>query len=191
MLEQGYLGNLSKSIGAAYDRAVNAATNAKNEIVGFRAKLQKALGTDRDSLIEQNMRGPFALPRERAEQVADQAIAFNDGLMMGSSRLTQVGQQGPSVVSRIGSDKTLTKLAEQAGTSVQKSIDNLTSQLAKGNLNPGLGSKNLFGNISYARSKDGARVFFTAVGNQITILAKASKANEQAVIDRLKKLYGN
>jgi RHS repeat-associated protein len=186
ILERGYLANLSQSIGATYESAKKAVIDAKNEVVGFRARVQKALGTDRDSLIERNMKGPFALPRDRAEIVADQEIAFNDGLMIGP---VKAGQAGSQLVSAIGRDKSLIKLADEAGGSVQKGIDQLTSQLAKGNLNPGLGSKNLFGNISYARARDGARVFFRKVGDQIEILAKASKANEQAVIDRLKKLY--
>jgi RHS repeat-associated protein len=36
--------------------------------------------------------------------------------------------------------------------------------VSKGNLNPGIGTKNLFGDISYARARDGARVFFRKAG---------------------------
>ena len=82
------------------------------------------------------------------------------------------------LLSSIGKDKGLIRLAEEAGASVQTGIDSLTSQLAKGNLNPGIGTKNLFGNISYARARDGARVFFRVVGDKVEILAKANKSNE-------------
>ena len=68
-------------------------------------------------------------------------------------------------------------------------IDKLTAQLAKGNLNPGIGTKNLFGNISYARARDGARVFFRKAGDTIEILAKSSKKNEAQVIRKLENLY--
>jgi RHS repeat-associated protein len=86
MLEQGYLGYISRTLGAAYESAKNTVINAKNEVVGFRAKVQKALGTDRDSLIESNMSGRFALPRDKAEYVADLAISFNDSLMLGPTK---------------------------------------------------------------------------------------------------------
>ena len=55
--------------------------------------------------------------------------------------------------------------------------------------NPGLGTKSLGKGISYARARDGARVFFRQVGNKIEIVGKASKANEPAVINYLKTLY--
>ena len=45
------------------------------------------------------------------------------------------------------------------------------------------------GGISYARARDGARVFFRQAGNEIDIVAKASKANEARVINYLKSLY--
>jgi RHS repeat-associated protein len=48
---------------------------------------------------------------------------------------------GMKVVSAINRDKTLVRLAEDAGRSVQGSIDTLTKQLAQGNLNPGIGTK--------------------------------------------------
>jgi putative component of toxin-antitoxin plasmid stabilization module len=52
-----------------------------------------------------------------------------------------------------------------------------------------LGTKSLGEGISYARARDGARVFFRQAGNQIDILAKASKANEAKVINYLKSIY--
>ena len=93
------------------------------------------------------------------------------------------------VLSSIGKDAALSGLAREAGSSVQGSLDRLTTQLARGNLNPGIGTKNLFGNVFYARARDGARVFFRRAWSRIEILAKASKENEAQVINRLKKLY--
>jgi hypothetical protein len=65
----------------------------------------------------------------------------------------------------------------------------LTSQLARGNLNPGIGTKHLFGDVFYARSRDGARVFFRQGEGGIEILAKASKHNESRVINMLEGIY--
>lgn len=75
---------------------------------------------------------------------------------------------------------------------MQGDIDHLVSELARGNLNPGIGSKNLFGNISYARTKSGARVFFRKTGERsIEIVGKSSKHNEDEVIAALRRLYGH
>jgi hypothetical protein len=104
--------------------------------------------------------------------------------------LLGVLEAGPTrLTSAIGGDKTLVRMAEDAGRSVQAGIDSLTKQLAQGNFNPGLGTKNLFGNVFYARARDGARVFFRQVGDTIEILAKASKNNEDRVIARLREKY--
>ena len=103
---------------------------------------------------------------------------------------TTVGAAVFGVRSMIGGDKALTKLAQESGGAVQKSIDSLTAQLAKGNLDPGIGTKHLAGNIFYARADDGARVFFRAVKNGLEILGKAYKNNEQKVIDRVLKVFG-
>lgn len=41
-----------------------------------------------------------------------------------------------------------------------------------------------------ARARDGARVFFRQIEGGIEILAKASKKNEEKVIEMLRKKYG-
>ena len=45
--------------------------------------------------------------------------------------------------SAISKDAALVRYAEEAGKSVQQGMDQLTSQLARGNLNPGIGTKSL------------------------------------------------
>jgi len=74
--------------------------------------------------------------------------------------------------------------------SVQQEADELIQKFLKGNTNPGLGSKNLFENVSYLRGKNGARVFYRMNDNKMEILGKSSKANEQTVINVLRELYG-
>jgi PHP family Zn ribbon phosphoesterase len=116
------------------------------------------------------------------------AALFDTGL----GEVAEAGKalsKGIEIVSSIGEDSKLVKYAEEAGKSVQKGLDSRTKELSKGNTNPGLGTKSLGNGISYARARDGARVFFQQAGNQIEILAKASKANESSVINYLKSIF--
>lgn len=58
-------------------------------------------------------------------------------------------------------------------------------------MNPGIGTKAAgFGNILYARARDGARLFFRAKDGVIEVLAKAYKGNEERVFRLLRELYG-
>lgn len=94
------------------------------------------------------------------------------------------------VKSLIKADSFLVKAAESAGKSVQKSLDGLVSQLSKGNMNPGIGTKHLFSGIFEARARDGARVYFRQTeGGGIEVVAKSSKQNQEQVIGRLKDMY--
>ncbi len=110
-------------------------------------------------------------------------VALNDTAVL-------VHNQTCRLTSAIDNDPGLVKAAQQAGKSNQVEIDMLTSKLNAGNVNPGIGTKKLFGNISYLRGVDGSRVFFRPVGDGFEILAKANKANESQVIGKLEKLYG-
>jgi len=71
----------------------------------------------------------------------------------------------------------------------QKLMQCCISELLKGNENPGLGSKNLFKEVYYLRGRNGARIFYRKTAIGFEILGKADKANEQTVINILKKLY--
>jgi hypothetical protein len=94
-------------------------------------------------------------------------------------------------VSRIHDDPGLVRHAEAAGRTHQASIDRLTAQLANGNFNPGIGTRAVLGNVLEARARDGARVYFRILANgDAEILAKSSKANQDAVIRILTRLYG-
>jgi hypothetical protein len=96
--------------------------------------------------------------------------------------------------SLIHNDAGLVREAEEAGRSLQPSIDRLTQQLANGNLNPGLGTKAIQGvtGVLEARARDGARVYFRALANgDVQILAKSTKANQDKVIGILLRLFGS
>jgi RHS repeat-associated protein len=95
--------------------------------------------------------------------------------------------------SAIGGDSSLVKAAQQAGKNqkVQADLDSLFQQLSRGNMNPGLGSKALSGtDVTYARGRNGGRLFFRNVDGGIQIVGKSDKANESKVIARLNQLYG-
>ncbi len=69
--------------------------------------------------------------------------------------------------------------------------NNLVQQFARGNRNPGIGTDHLFGDISYLRGRNGARVFFRLVGtDSFEILAYADKSTEDRVIALLEQYYG-
>ena len=101
-----------------------------------------------------------------------------------------VHNQSPRIISRIHDSAKLVKEAERAGASLQSEIDHLTGELAKGNLNPGIGSRSLFNGIIEARSANGGRVYFRNIRGTIEILAKSTKANQDKVISTLQRLYG-
>ncbi|CAH1217420.1 hypothetical protein PAECIP111893_04275 [Paenibacillus plantiphilus] len=95
------------------------------------------------------------------------------------------------VFSAINKDKRLVRAAEEMGkdATIQKEADELIAKFLKGNTNPGLGSKNLFGNINYLRGRNGARVFYRMNDGKMEILGKSNKANEQTVINAITDLY--
>jgi len=101
------------------------------------------------------------------------------------------GQVAQRVASSIKASPLLVREAQAAGQSVQRSLDALVGQLAKGNMNPGSGTKHLFSGVFEARAKDGARVYFRKISDGIEVLAKSSKANQDKVIKTLKELYGD
>ncbi|WP_327359126.1 polymorphic toxin-type HINT domain-containing protein [Streptomyces sp. NBC_01304] len=99
----------------------------------------------------------------------------------------------PTLTSAIHDDPLLVRAAQKAGKNqtVQRDLDAMQARLAEGNLNPGIGNGFLTGtDVAYARSKNGARLFFRNTESGIQIVGKADKGNEPAVIARLQGIYG-
>jgi len=97
---------------------------------------------------------------------------------------------GCGIGSRIKESPRLVKLDEQTGRSHQPSIDHLTKELGKGNLNPGIGTKPIGKGISEARARDGARVYFREVDGKVEVLGKSHKGNQAEVIKEVLKVFG-
>lgn len=98
------------------------------------------------------------------------------------------------IVSKIKEDAGLVRAAKEAckNADVQKEINHLEEELAKGNDNPGIGRKPIGNGIIEHRGKNGGRLYVRESDNVIEILAKSGKkkSNQQFVINRLKKIYG-
>ena len=96
------------------------------------------------------------------------------------------------LTSSISSSTKLVREAQRAGKSAQASLDRLTGELARGNVNPGLGTKSIGKGILEARARDGARVFFRqGRDGSIDILGKSTKGNQQTVINEVLRVFGN
>lgn len=95
------------------------------------------------------------------------------------------------VTSVVGKDSYLKRAAEAAtkDQTVQREMNHLRDELMKGNINAGKGAKSLNHAISYMRGENGARLFFRVTKDGYEIVGKASKANEQKVINYLLKKY--
>jgi hypothetical protein len=87
-------------------------------------------------------------------------------------------------------DPGLVRAAEAARRQLENGFDHLMRELAKGNLNPGLGTKPVFGTILEARGRTGARVYFRHAPDGIEILALSTKGDQDRVISKLRELYG-
>ena len=87
------------------------------------------------------------------------------------------------LTSSIDKDPRLVKAAKEMGKNerIQQEANHLIDELSKGNENPGLGTKNLFKDVSYLRGRNRARVFYRRTATGYEILGKADKANEKTV----------
>ena len=98
------------------------------------------------------------------------------------------------IISKIKEDAGLVRAAKEAckNPDVQRDINHLEEELAKGNYNPGIGSKPIGNGIIEHRGKNGGRLYVRESESVIEILAKSGKKkiNQQFVINKLKKIYG-
>ena len=102
--------------------------------------------------------------------------------------------QPKNISSKIDADTGLVRAAKEAckNTDVQKDINHLEEQLAKGNDNPGSGRKPICKGVIEHRGKNGGRLYVRESDGVIEILAKSGKkkSNQKFVINRLQEIYG-
>ncbi len=108
-------------------------------------------------------------------------------------------EEKKEIISNVKEDKRIYNLAKEIEKKqyIQKEINQLIYELSKGNENPGIGTKKLFGNVSYLRGSHGGRVFYRPKGEGYEILGyaigtgqgKGKHKSERNVISRLKELY--
>jgi putative component of toxin-antitoxin plasmid stabilization module len=72
---------------------------------------------------------------------------------------------------------------------VQKDLNHLEEELAKGNGNPGIGRKPIGNGIIEHRGRNGGRLYVRESDGVIEILSGKKKSNQQFVINRLKEIY--
>lgn len=98
------------------------------------------------------------------------------------------------ITSHIDRDSGLVRYAEDAAKNqeVKRGLDHLIKELSKGSLTgAGSGLEYLPGSdVIYMRARGGARLYLRKVPGGYEIVAKSSKANQDAVLARLRQLYG-
>ncbi len=95
-------------------------------------------------------------------------------------------------ISKVKEDSVILKYAKetfQGNDRIRDDVNALISRMKNGNMDPGIGSKSIGNGISELRSDSGGRVYFRNVGDTIEVLAYSNKSNEQAVINRVMKIY--
>lgn len=98
------------------------------------------------------------------------------------------------VRSSVKQDGRLLKLASktfEGNARLRSDANRLIERIRKGNLDPGIGTKNIFGDILEARSRSGARVYFRRIGGTIQVVTYSNKSNQRQVISRLRRIYGH
>ncbi|OGS71819.1 MAG: hypothetical protein A3G95_02835 [Flavobacteria bacterium RIFCSPLOWO2_12_FULL_31_7] len=108
-------------------------------------------------------------------------------------RIVKFGDKALKISSIVKKDSKILKYAKETfegNDLLRKEANALVQQISHGNMNPGIGTKGNIGrNIFEARSRGGARVYFRKTSGGIEILGYSSKANQQAVINRLLEVY--
>jgi len=111
-----------------------------------------------------------------------------------------LAEKESKLISLVKRDDALYNLARElkGNEIIQGDINHLLYELNKGNENPGLGTRKLFGSISYLRGRKGGRVFYRPIeDNKYEILAYAigtgqgggKHQSERKVMNRLREKY--
>ncbi|MFD8965390.1 polymorphic toxin-type HINT domain-containing protein [Streptomyces sp. NPDC059568] len=147
--------------------------------------------TDDDKTVIVTANRPFAKHARTYNLTVDDLHTYY--VLAGQTPVLVHNSTCPTLTSAIHDDPLLVRAAQKAGKNqtVQRDLDAMQARLAEGNLNPGIGNGFLTGtDVAYARSRNGARLFFRNTESGIQVVGKADKGNEPAVIARLQGIYG-
>ena len=102
------------------------------------------------------------------------------------------GEAVNNLVSRVKEDPRLYSIAKEFNRNeiIQRDINHLVSEFAKGHPSPGLGRRHLFKDVYELKGRNGARVYHRQTGKKkYEVLAYSDKHNQNQVINRLKTVY--
>nr|WP_317632006.1 DUF6443 domain-containing protein [uncultured Flavobacterium sp.] len=111
-------------------------------------------------------------------------------VMIGSSgAINLIGGKGfIKITSSVKNNAKLLKYAKETfkgNKDLANEANSLIREVSKGNMNPGIGTKEIGKGVFELRSKGGARVYFNNTKNGINILGYSHKGNQQAVIQTI------
>lgn len=110
---------------------------------------------------------------------------------------TQLELEKIALSSSIKKHQSILRLTQYAvkNQTVERELNHLTDELNKGNFEAGLGHPGHIDgtDIFYLRGRNGGRLYYHKIGeNSYEIVAKSEKGrNQERVISKLKKIYGN
>ncbi len=152
-------------------------------------------GGDDDNGMPQYPKTESVQETEKRIENIDEYIARMEESLDSEEEECEATEQKKEIRYRIKEDPGLVRAAEEAckNSDVQKDVNHLEEELAKGNENPGIGRKPICKGVTEHRGKNGGRLYVRKLDdNEIEILAKSGKkkSNQQFVINRLKEIYG-
>ena len=92
------------------------------------------------------------------------------------------------ITSLVKADSFLLKEARALSQQESQGINQLLSEIRKGNMNPGIGTK-YFDGIAEFRHRNGGRIYAKVKDGVVDIIGYSGKANQQNVINRIKQLF--
>ncbi|WP_444542698.1 VENN motif pre-toxin domain-containing protein [Formosimonas limnophila] len=166
--------------GGSFEDAVTAGAAGYNAVVNNGlTTLDKVLNNDLKDFTE-----------EEREAINQGCIPFGGSgspmFCAGFGGITKVLQV--RFLSLVKTDSYLLKQAKSLSQKESAGINKMLEQIAKGNMNPGIGTK-VFDGITEFRHVDGGRIYGAFKDGVFQIFGYSGKANQPGVIDRIKKLF--
>lgn len=151
-------------------------------------------GVDDDNDMPQYPKTESVQETEKRIENIDESIARMEESQDFEEEQCEATEQKKEIRSRIKEDPGLVRTAKEAckNIEVQKDINHLKEELAKGNENPEIGRKPICKGVTEHRSKNAGTLYVRESNdNEIEILVKSGKkkSNQEFVINKLKEIY--